>query len=151
MNFESIIALLTLVAVAIGLFWGMYEYSRVLTAQLFLELTRRFDEIMQDISKTLDDDYPVNVFDNPPEPTSRLTAQVVRYINFCSEEFYLLQVGFLSRRIWRIWEKELRRTLNSSLIRREWVQTRRLYHSFPEFQKCVDDVQAGGPAKSPVG
>jgi hypothetical protein len=44
----------------------------------------------------------------------------VRYLNLCSEEYYLYKQKWLHKKLWGIWEKELIRTLRSPLFVREW-------------------------------
>lgn len=52
---------------------------------------------------------------------------------------------YLSRHVWRIWEAELKRTLASTLVRREWTRLREEFHSYPEFVEYLEKAQRQGP------
>jgi hypothetical protein len=116
-------------------------YKLQANAQIFMEYTRRYEQIMAAFpggarSARLD------LEGEPPESTADLSCAVLRYLNLCSEEFYLCKEGLLSPKVWRIWECELRRTLASPLVRREWRSLRREFRSYPEFHDYVDSAQS---------
>jgi len=134
-TFASALAAVVAIAVAVR------TYKRQTNAQVFLEYTKRYETVMQS--------FPVSArharFDlegEPPEPSEELTLSVLRYLNLCSEEFYLFKRGYLAGDVWQIWEGELRRTLGSPLVRREWVVLKREFASYPEFLSYVDRCQS---------
>jgi hypothetical protein len=125
----------------ISIFIGIYVYWRQMNAQLFIEYAKRYEEIMGS--------YPDGArgfrlhSDGEPLPeSSELTTAVLRYLNLCSEEFYLWQRWYLSGDIWRIWENEMRRTLASPLYRREWQKVKDEFASYPEFAEYVSKSQS---------
>jgi hypothetical protein len=138
-DLATLVSLATLASAmvgVIGLIGGVYFFQRQSNAQVFLEYTNRYEEVM--------DRFPPDGrrarFDlnaSPPPASQDLTLAVLRYINLCSEEYYLCRSGYLSTRIWRIWEDELKRTLRSPLVRREWVQLEREFQAYPEFVEYV--------------
>ena len=140
MNLELVVQLGTLVSIAVGaagLFFGIRVYRRQMNAQIFLEYTKRYEEIMAS--------FPVDAhgarldsYGEPPSSSTELSMAVLRYLNLCSEEFYLCRRKYLAREVWEIWESELQRTLRSPLLRREWKVLRREYESFPEFVRYVE-------------
>jgi hypothetical protein len=141
---DLIVNLGTLVAsaaTAAGLVIGIAIYRRQMNAQLFIEYTRRYDEIMGRLSSVARQSR-LDLSSRPPEPSDELTLVVLKYLNLSSEEFYLCKRGYLSRRIWTIWEKELERTIQSPLFRREWKALRSEFDSYAEFQQYVDATQA---------
>jgi hypothetical protein len=48
---------------------------------------------------------------------------------------------YLAGEVWAIWERELKRMLQSKLIEREWPKLRDEFESYPEFFKFVEDAQ----------
>lgn len=145
MTVELIVQIASLGALAVAI-WGLVQNNRVhkrqSNAQIFLEYTGRYERIMSD--------YPDGAFEARldagealPDPSEALSMVVLRYLNLCSEEFYLWRRGFLSADIWGIWEAELRRMIRSPLVRREWIQLRSEFESYPEFVRYVDDAQKG--------
>ncbi len=129
---ETIVQGLGLLMTAGSILFAAHTYRRQMNAQLFLEYTRRYEQIMES--------YPQNALGvrihsdvHLPEESAALTRGVLRYLNLCSEEFYLWKSGYLSTRIWAIWERELQRTLASQLYRREWQKVACEFEAYPEF------------------
>jgi hypothetical protein len=134
-TFLSALAAVVMIAVAVR------TYRRQTNAQIFLEYTARYERVMESFPgdgrrARLDLQGPA------PNCSEELTLAVLRYLNLCSEEFYLCRRGYLARDVWTIWEDELKRTLRSPLVRREWKQLRGEFESYPAFVEYVDAAQA---------
>ena len=139
-NLEIAIRAATLVSVIVGIItlWiGVSRFKRQMNAQVFIEYTKRFDQIVSA--------FPAgawcarrNAVSELPPPDPALKTACLRYLNLCAEELYLRSQRYLTDRVWRIWELELERTLRSSLFVREWVALRSEFDAYPEFQRYVD-------------
>jgi hypothetical protein len=132
--------LLLAVFTGAGIVVAIRVYRRQCNVQVFLEYTKRYAEIMNM--------FPVegrkarlDVFGEAPPQNDELSLAVLRYLNLCSEEFHLCKKRYLSKDVWKIWEAELKRTLASTLVKREWTKLRDEFESYPEFVKYVDKVQ----------
>jgi hypothetical protein len=77
-----------------------------------------------------------------PARSSALTSAVRKYLNVISDVHYLYQQGYLDDSIWQIWQSDLRRTLASPLITREWPDLKPAFQSFTAFSEFVESVQA---------
>lgn len=147
MNLELAIQLATLISVIIGiitLFFAFYSYRRQMNAQVFIEFTGRYEKIM--------DGFPnsarvarLNLDAELPPESDELSMVALKYLNLCSEEFYLCKRGYLAKDVWKIWECELHRTLQSPLFMREWGKLSGEFGSYPEFRKYVEEVQGKAP------
>jgi hypothetical protein len=143
MTNDQITAYATLLLVTIAtlsISVGVFIYRRQCSAQVFLEYTNRYSEVM--------DRFPpeglkarLNLSAEPPERSDELSLAVLRYLNLSSEEFYLCKQKYLSNHVWEIWEAELKRTLSSALVVREWEGLREEFRSYPEFLEYVDHAQ----------
>ncbi len=112
-----------------------------MNAQLFLEYTSRYDQIMQSYQGRITD---LNLDSEPlPEENQELKQCILRYLNLCSEEFYLWKRGYLNKDIWLIWQGEINRALRSKLYKRAWVGLQTEFEAFPEFSSYVREVQSG--------
>ena len=40
----------------------------------------------------------------PPEASLALTLAALKYLNLCSEEYYLWKKGLVEDEVWKIWE-----------------------------------------------
>jgi hypothetical protein len=143
---EQTVQIVTLAGVlftAAGIFLAIYVYRRQMNAQLFLEYTRRYEEVMRSFPEDARA-CRLHLEGEPPPQSEALTSAVLRYLNLCSEEFYLCRRKYLSNDIWQIWQAELERTLRSPLVRREWQDLSREFDSYGEFSGYVRKVQQTG-------
>ena len=131
-----VLATLSAAFVAAGFVWSVVVFKRQMNAQLFLEFTRRYEAVSRSIVDASGD--VVDLQDVPPETSRALTAGICQLLNLYSEEFYLYRRRYLDRKIWTIWEDEIRSSLSAPLMRREWPALRAKFDSFPEFQSFVD-------------
>ena len=95
--------LVSSVAAFVSIWIAIRVYRRQMNAQLFVAYTQRYEEIISG--------FPAEarrcLLGSAPELLQRseaLTLAVLRYLNLCSEEFYLFQTGHLHGDLWRIWE-----------------------------------------------
>lgn len=123
---------------------GWYSYRTLVknAAQtlLFMKYTERYEQIMSS--------FPANAVGTrldlagePPDASVPLTLAVLKYLNLCSEEFYLWKKGLIEDAVWKIWEQELKRTIASPLVRREWKTLQKEFDSYPEFLSYVYQIQ----------
>jgi hypothetical protein len=73
---------------------------------------------------------------------------MLRYLNLCSEEFYLMKTGYLARAVWDIWTGELENTLRMPLYVSGWPELKDEFGAYSEFRRYVDTVQHAGVADS---
>ena len=90
MTNEQILAygtLLLALFTAAGVVTGVLFYWRQCNAQIFLEYTKRYDEVMNkfpaDARRTR-----LDLFAEPSPESEELTLAVLRYLNLSSEEYY---------------------------------------------------------------
>jgi hypothetical protein len=115
-------------------------YRRQCNVQVFLEYTKRYADIMN-MFPSEGRKARLDLFGDPPPESDELSLSVLRYLNLCSEEFYLCKKKYLSSHVWRIWEAELKRTLGSTLVVREWARLREEFQAYPEFLEYVECAQ----------
>ena len=142
MDLEFAIKIGTLISAVAGiltLFIGIRIYKRQTNTQIFLEYTKRYNEIMESFPPEARP-ARLSLEGKMPDHSEGLSIAILRYLNLCSEEYYLCERGYLSKELWGIWEDELKRTLNSPLFVREWEGLRNEFLSYPEFLEFVDDA-----------
>jgi hypothetical protein len=141
----DIIKFVATVALAIaGWVFAWRNFKRQMNANTVMKYAERYEKIMDSFPKeargvrfNLDCELP------PESEETRLAA--LKYLNLCSEEYYLCKEGYLAKNVWEIWERELKRTLSSKLFKREWQMLKNEFESDPDFTKFVDEVQSGTP------
>jgi hypothetical protein len=128
---------LSVVIAVLTVLLAIRVYRRQMNAQLFVGYTGRYEQIMGSFPK---DGWSarLNLVDKLPERSDELSLCVLKYLNLCSEEFYLHKRKYLADEVWKIWEREIKRTLATPLFVREWKNLKGEFESYPEFQQFVE-------------
>jgi hypothetical protein len=123
----------------LSLVYTINNVRRQINVQILMKYTERYEHIL--------DEFPEDAlglrFDSQalPAQSARLTLCLLKYLNLCSEEYYLWKHKYLSSEVWAIWEGDLKRMIASPLLRREWPRLQREYESHQDFLKYVEHVQ----------
>ncbi|MCF7823054.1 MAG: hypothetical protein K9N35_02685 [Candidatus Marinimicrobia bacterium] len=143
MSIELLIQIATLIGVAVAagsLIIGVIAYKRQINAQLFIEYTKRYEQIMSQFPDSAIY-WRLDSAKHIPQESRELSEAMLKYLNLCSEEFYLQNKRYLSKNIWSIWEDELKKTLANDLYRREWPKLKSEFSSYPAFSDYVEAIQ----------
>ena len=123
----------TLVFGSLGILVALRNQQRQMNAQMFIEFSGRFQELLRL--------FPTEAWlanRNPsqpmPPPSQELTDCTLYAIQFVADLYYLHKNGYISRKIWKIWEREIKKTLTGPVFRREWERVA------PEFVHSLDFV-----------
>lgn len=130
---------ISILIAAFSLFFGVYIYRKQTNIQIFLEYTKRYESIMDSFPQNARF-YRLNTDSEPPQASNELTIAVLKYLNLCSEEYYLRETGQLSKKVWNIWKDELEKSLQSKLVKREWKTLKNEFSSYGKFQVYVDEL-----------
>jgi hypothetical protein len=145
MTMELLLHAATPISMIIG-FFGLINtinnYRRAMNVQILMKYTERYERILDQFPQ----DALVARFDaqtiNLPPQTQQLSLAVLKYMNLCSEEYYLMRHGYLAESVWRIWEADLKRIIGSPLLQREWPSLHTEFQAHQDFLKYVEGVQA---------
>lgn len=126
----------------LSLLFTIRNVRRQINVDILMKYTERYEHIL--------DKFPPNAllgrFDlqaqTLPPQSEQLTLCLLKYLNLCSEEYYLWKNGYLSKTVWAVWEGDLKRMIASPLLQREWPRLREEYVSHPEFREYVESIQA---------
>ena len=131
--------LVTVIVGFLGLISTISNYRRQATMQVLMKYTERYERILDQFPQdALEARFDAKVL--PPQ-SPQLTLCVLKYLNLCSEEFYLRKHGYLAESVWRIWEGDLKRIIGSPLWQREWLSLRIEFASHPDFLEYVQRIQ----------
>jgi hypothetical protein len=124
----------TLLIGTLGIGVALRNQRRQLNAQMFIEFSRRFEDLLRL--------FPTEAWlanRNPgqplPPPSQELTDCTLYCIQFIADVYYLHKGGYVSRHLWLLWEREIKRTLRGPLFVREWEKVA------PEFSHDSDFIQ----------
>ena len=86
----------------LGLINAIRNYHRQINVQVLMKYTERYESILgQFPPDALAARFDATVL--PPE-SPELRLCVLKYLNLCSEEYYLTTHGYLAKSLWSIWE-----------------------------------------------
>jgi len=146
---HTTIAFLLNVATPISVITGFFKlistinrYRRQTTLQIVMKYTERYERILDQFPEdALTARFDAQTRDLPPQ-SQQLRLGVLKYLNLCSEEYYLTKHGYLDESVWHIWEADLKRIIASPLLQREWPVLRTEFQAHEDFLHYVERVQA---------
>jgi hypothetical protein len=109
----------TLAIGSVGIGVALVNQRRQLTAQMYIEYSGRFQELLRL--------FPTEAWlanRNPSQPmppsSQELTDCTLYCIQFIADVYHLHKAGYISNKLWKLWEMEIRRTLAGPVFQREW-------------------------------
>ena len=104
----------------------------------FTYYTERYEQIMSSFPE-----YMLRFKTDQQVPqTKSLSLSALKYLNMTSEEYYLLEKGYLNKKVWEIWLPEIKRTLKTPLFIWQWQNLKHEFESYPEFSDFVEKIQS---------
>jgi hypothetical protein len=110
----------TLAIGSLGIGVALVNQRRQLNAQMYIEYSGRFQELLRM--------FPTEAWlanRNPsrpiPPPSQEITDCTLYCVQFIADVYHLHEAGYISNRLWMLWEIEIKRTLNGLVFQREWA------------------------------
>ncbi|HXM23940.1 MAG TPA: hypothetical protein VN948_21975 [Terriglobales bacterium] len=125
----------------VSLVYTINSVRRQINAQILMKYTERYEHILGEFPE----DALLGRFDSHaplPAQSAQLTICLLKYLNLCSEEYYLWKHKYLAKTVWTVWEGDLKRIVGSPLLQREWPRLRVEYLSHRDFLEYVERIQA---------
>lgn len=138
----------TLLVGSLGIFVALRNQHRQLNAQMFIEFSGRFQELLRL--------FPTEAWlanRNPSQPlppsSQELTDCTLYTIQFIADVYYLHKGGYISKNLWTLWEREIKNTLTGRVFQREWegvsaefAHSRDFVHYVNTMMRCKRSQQA---------
>ena len=128
-----------LVLGGVGIWVALLNQRRQLNAQMFVEFSGRFQEILRL--------FPTQAWlanRNPSQPlppsSQELTDCTLYCIQFIADAYHLHKGGFISKNIWTLWEREIKRTLSGPVFRREWAGVEAEFDHDRQFLQYIEKL-----------
>ena len=137
----------TLIVGSVGIGVALVNQRRQLNAQMFIEFSGRFQELLRS--------FPTNAWLanlNPSQPlppaSQELTDCTLYCIQFVADVYHLHKGGYISKSLWRLWEREIKRALTGPVFRREWEGVAVEFAYNRDFLRYIDDLMRSGPPRN---
>src|SRR3954451_5517742 len=116
MNVQTALQFGGLISVIVGLaslLNGIMSIRRQMTLQIIMKYTERYEQIMSKFPES-SLSFRVNAC-NLPQQDPSLTVSVLKYLNLCSEEYYLRNKRYFAKNVRKLWELDMTRMVASPL------------------------------------
>jgi hypothetical protein len=134
----------TLVLGSLGIWVALINQRRQLNAQMFIEVTGRFQELLRlfPTEAWLANRIP----SQPLPPTSQeLTDCTLYCLSLILEVYQLHRAGYITKNLWRLWEREIKHTLTGPVFRREWKRLAAEFAHYPDFLQYINTLMGSKP------
>jgi hypothetical protein len=129
----------TLILGSLGVWVAMFNQRRQLHAQMFIEISRRFQDLLRMFPTEA---WLANRNPSAPLPPSsqEITDCTLYCIQLIAEVYHLRQGGYISARLWSAWEREIRHILGGPVFRREWKTVGVEFSHSEKFREYIDKM-----------
>ena len=108
----------TLFIGSLGIGVALLNQRRQLNAQMFIEFSRRFEDLLRL--------FPTEAWlanRNPEQPlppvSQEITECTLYCVQFIADVYYLRKGGYIPKSLWALWEREITRTLSGPVFARQ--------------------------------
>jgi len=128
-----------LVVGAVAIWVALMNQRRQLNAQMFIEFSARFQELLRL--------FPTEAWlanlnpSRPMPPRSQDVRDCTLYcIQLVADVYHLHQAGYITKRLWLLWEREIKHTLTGPVFRREWEGISAEFANNPDFFRYISTL-----------
>jgi len=131
----------TVVVGSFGIFVALRNQHRQLNAQMFVEVSGRFKELLREFPTEA---WLANrsVAEPIPPSTQELTSCTLYTIQFIYDVYHLHKNGYIAKNLWTLWEREIRNTLNGRIFQREWEKVAAEFDHSQEFVLYINAIMS---------
>jgi len=129
----------TLLIGSLGIGVALLNQRRQLNAQMFIEFSRRFEDLLRL--------FPTEAWlanRNPAQPlppaSQEITDCTLYCVQFIADVYYLRRGGYIPKSLWVLWEREITRTLSGRVFAREWTKIQAEFSHNPEFLRFLSTL-----------
>ena len=127
-------ALVSLLMGGLGLVVAILNHREQVKTQIFLALSARYDELLQNSSSAL---WLSCSRTQSSERTDDVIISMMRFCTLVSLTFFLFRERRISKRMWDLMLRSAERRFRSPVFMREWGHLRAEFEAFPEFVSLV--------------
>jgi hypothetical protein len=109
----------TLILGSLGVWVAMFNQRKQLNAQMFIEVSGRFQELLRL--------FPTEAWlanRNPNQPLPPRSREITDCTLYCFQlienVYHVHQGGYVSKKLWTAWEREIKHILEGRVFRQEW-------------------------------
>jgi hypothetical protein len=139
----------TLILGSLGIWVSMLNQRRQLSAQMFIEVSGRFQELLRM--------FPTEAWlanRNPrqplPPPSHEITDCTLYCLQLIADVYHVRRARYISKRVWNAWEREIKHILEGPIFRREWEGLAIEFSHNEDFLRYINGLIAPKPKAIPA-
>jgi hypothetical protein len=124
---------------SLGIYVALRNQHRQQNAQMAIEFSKRFQDMLRLFPKEawLANRNPSMLM----PPTSQELTDCIRYaMELIADVYYLRKIGYISKRVWNVWERQIRQTLAGQVFQREWKEVSTEFAYSADFVSYIDSL-----------
>jgi len=127
----------------LGIYVALRNQHRQLNAQMLIEFSKRFQDLLRLFPKEA---WLANRNPSRPMPPSsqELTECTLYAMQLIADVYHLRKVGYISKRVWIVWERQIRQTLAGPIFQREWQGISAEFAYSADFISYIDKLMREG-------
>ena len=133
MNASTLIQLVQLGTIVIG-FLGVLvtlrAHRRQMHMQMFIEFTSRVHDVLGSMPIQM---WMIADGEGLPQRSAELTKSCLQCFHILANLFDLHKAGYVSKELWKPWQRGIRRTMQGPLLQQEWFAVEVAFSHHPEF------------------
>jgi hypothetical protein len=137
----------TLVLGSLGIWVAMINQRSQLNAQMFITISGRFQELLRL--------FPTEAWlanrnaSQPLPPRSREITDCTLYcLQLIADVYHLRQTGYISNKLWKAWEREIKHILEGRIFQREWEWLEVEFSHNEDFLRYINVLMGSKPTTS---
>jgi hypothetical protein len=136
---EIIVQVGTLLLASLGVLVAISNQRRQLNAQMFIELSKRFQELLRMFPT---DAWLANRNPNQPlpPPSQAITDCTLLCFQLMADVYHVRRARYVSNAMYRGWEREMKHILQGRVFRREWEQLKVEFLHNEDFLRYINEL-----------
>ncbi|PWU06033.1 MAG: hypothetical protein C5B51_13145 [Terriglobia bacterium] len=142
-NFIQLAQLGTILLGFLGVAVTLRSHRRQMHAQMYIEFSSRLHHVLRALPAQT---WMANArADNViPPRTDDLTKSCLQCFHIIADLYHLHKGGYISRDLWRPWQRGIRKAMQGPVLRREWLAAEAAFNHDPElcryFQALIGET-----------
>ena len=139
----------TLLLGCLGVWIAMFNQRRQLNAQMFIEVSGRFQELLRL--------FPTDAWlanRNPTQPLPPRSREITDCTLYClqliADVYHVHQGKYISKALWIAWEREIKHILAGRIFQREWQVLAVEFSHNDQFLQYINGLMPPSAAMSSV-
>jgi len=128
----------------LGVVVTLRSHRRQMYAQMYIEFSARFHNVVRTLPAEIWNEDSTREERLPPRH-EELTKSCMQSFHIIADLYHLHRDGYIPPKLWRPWQRAIRRAMHRPILRREWLAIECNFDHDPDLCRFMRMMIAGGP------